>query len=207
MKQAIFITLEGCEGSGKSSQAKILAARLKHEGYEVILTREPGGTQLGEEVSNILKWSKPGAINPISELLLFNASRAELVNQVIKPALGDGKIVICDRYTDSSLVYQGLGRGLPKEMIRQANEIAVQGLVPDLTILLDIPVEKGRERKRHDAADRFEQESLEFHCRIRDAYLKLAEAEPERWRIVNGDASKEEISEVIWSHIKDNLNA
>ncbi|MGI2335548.1 MAG: dTMP kinase [Dehalogenimonas sp.] len=207
MKPGLFITLEGCEGSGKSTQAKMLTSRLKQDGYEVVLTREPGGTPLGEEISNILKWSKPGSINTVSELLLFNASRAQLVTDIISPALSSGKVVICDRYADSSLVYQGLGRGLQTETIRQANEIAVQGLSPDLTILLDIPVETGRERKRHDTADRFEQESVEFHRRVRDAYLKLAEEEPERWRIIKGTAPKEEISEAIWDNVKAMLNA
>jgi dTMP kinase len=207
MSRGLFITLEGCEGSGKSSQAKMLAARLKQEGYDAVLTREPGGTLLGEAVSKILKWSTPGSINPIAELLLFNASRAQLVADIINPALNTGQIVICDRYTDSSLVYQGLGRGLSPEIIQQMNDIAIQGLTPDLTILLDIPVETGRERKRHDTADRFEQESLDFHCRVRNAYLKFAGEEPQRWRIVKADAPKQTISEAIWLHVKGMLKA
>ncbi|ADJ26177.1 thymidylate kinase [Dehalogenimonas lykanthroporepellens BL-DC-9] len=202
MKQGKFITFEGCEGAGKSTQAGLLAGMLASNGMKTILTREPGGTPLGEEISRLLKWGKIGDIDALSELLLFNASRAELVFTVIEPALKAGKIVICDRFTDSSLVYQGGGRGLSTETVIRVNDIATRGLKPDMTILLDIPISTGQHRKSNSVADRFEQEADEFHKSVRQSYLALAEADPERWKVVNGTLSRSEVTEAVWKHVK-----
>ena len=146
-------------------------------------------------------WAKETDITPLTELLLFNASRAQLIKDVIQPNLEDGKVVICDRYTDSTVVYQGYGRGLDMEIVRQINDIATDRLLPDLTVLLDIPVEAGFARKGVSARDRFEQEDISFHRRIREGYLKLAEVEPERWLVIDATQSRKKISDLIWEKV------
>ena len=203
---SLFITFEGGEGFGKSSQAKTLNERLKAEAYDAVLTQEPGGTDLGQEIARLLKWSDGEAICPLAEVMLFNASRAELVTRVIKPALATGKVVVCDRYVDSTLVYQGYGRGLNLSTVRAINAIAIQGLMPDLTFLLDMPVEKGMERKHGMTADRFEKEELNFHRRVRDGYLVQAAAEPNRWLVVDASLPQSEISSIIWDRVEKALD-
>jgi dTMP kinase len=198
---ALFITFEGVEGSGKSVQAKALCEKLSELSIPTLLTHEPGVTSLGKEIAHWLKWADNMNISPMTELLLFNASRAQLVTEVIRPAMQNGKVVICDRYADSTTAYQSCGRGLDLEMVRAINHAAVQGIVPSLTILLDIPPEEGLARKRDEKQDRFEREDIAFHHRVRGGYLKLAEEEPQRWLVVDAAQSKEKIAEIIWQRV------
>ena len=198
---SLFITFEGGEGSGKSVQAKALFRRLSELAVPVLLTHEPGGTPFGEKLGHWLKWAKDAEISPLTELMLFNASRAQLVVEVIRPNLKSGKVVICDRYADSTTVYQGYGRGLDLAMVKATNKAATQGLKPDLTILLDIPVEEGLARKMARKQDRFEQETLVFHNRVREGYLKLAAAEARRWLVVDASQSRQQIAGIIWQRV------
>ncbi len=179
-----FISFEGCEGCGKSTQAKLLAANLQQRGYSTTLTHEPGGTSLGEELRCCLKRAREGAISPEAELLLFAAARAQLTLDVILPALEKNRIVICDRYSDSTVAYQGYGRGLDLDTIAAVNLTATRGLSPDVVVLLDMDPSGALARKRLPR-DRFEHEGLEFHQRVRDGYLKLAQAEPARWLVLD----------------------
>ena len=199
---ALFITFEGGEGSGKSVQAKALYRKLSRLAVPVVLTHEPGVTSLGKKVARWLKWGQDMEISPIAELLLFNVSRAQLVTEVIRPNLESGKVVISDRYADSTTAYQSYGRGLDLAMVKAVNNAAVQGLSPDLTVLLDIPVEVGLARKRGKKPDRFEQEDIAFHQRVREGYLKLAAAELQRWLVVDASQPKEKIAEIIWQKVK-----
>jgi len=203
---ALFITFEGGEGSGKTTQAMLLHKRLLKLSIPALLLQEPGGTPIGIKLARLLKWSEGTGISPLTELLLFNASRAELVEQVIQPNLKEGKVVICDRYADSSTAYQGYGRGLNLEIVRNINNTATRELKPGLTVLLDITVEEGLKRKRGKRRDRFEQEEMAFHRRIRDGYLKLVDEEPERWLVVDASQSKEKIKEIIWQRVRQLLS-
>ena len=198
---SLFITFEGGEGSGKTVQTRALYRRLSRLAIPVLLTHEPGGTASGERIARLVKWSHNAGISPLAELLLFNASRAQLVEEIIKPALKSGKVVICDRYADSTIAYQGYGRGLDLEMVRAANNTATRGLEPGLTILLDIPFKAGIARKANRKRDRFEQEDIAFHRRVRAGYLKLAAEEPERWLVIDATQSIEKIKEVIWERV------
>ena len=198
---SLFITFEGGEGSGKSTQAMILFERLKAARKESILTHEPGGTGLGEKITHLLKWGDDEHICPLAEVMLFNASRAELVTRILKPALSEGKIVVCDRFTDSTLVYQGYGRGLNPGTVKAVSSIATQGLMPGITFLLDLPVEDGLLRKQGTKADRFEKESIDFHRRVRDGYLALAATEPSRWVVVDASKPKHQIAALIWDKV------
>ena len=202
---ALFITLEGGEGCGKSVQARALYRRLSKLAIPVLLTHEPGGTSLGKKLGRWLKWAKGTDISPLTELLLFNASRAQLIDKVIHPDLKTGKVVICDRYADSTTAYQGYGRGLDLEMVKAVNSAATQGLKPDLTILLDMPIEKGLARKKTKRQDRFEQEELAFHYRVREGYLKMAAADPEQWLVVDASQSKTKIEQIIWQRVSQLL--
>jgi dTMP kinase len=197
----LFITFEGVEGCGKSTQSRLLYARLQKLAIPSLLVHEPGITALGKKITRLLKWSKEINISPLSELLLFNASRAQLLEEVVHPALNAGKVVICDRFVDSTIAYQGYGRGLDLETVTEANNIAVQGLTPDLTILLDVPADKGLIRKEDTAPDRFHTEKLTFHQRVKEGYLKLARFEPKRWVVIDGTQSKEIIGGIIWEKI------
>jgi dTMP kinase len=199
---ALFITFEGGEGSGKGVQAKELYRRLFQLAIPALLTHEPGGTPFGKKLGRWLKWAQGTDISPLTELMLFNASRAQLVADVIQPNLKSGKVVISDRYADSTTAYQGYGRGLDLDMVKATNKAATQGLKPDLTILLDIPAEEGLGRKRAKSRDRFEQETLAFHRRVRKGYLELARAEPERWLVVDASQSRREIAQIIWQRVR-----
>ena len=203
---ALFITFEGGEGSGKSVQAKALYKRLSQLAIPVVLTHEPGVTSLGKKIARWLKWEQDMDISPIAELLLFNVSRAQLVTEVIRPNLEGGKVVISDRYADSTTAYQSYGRGLDLAMVRAVNNAAIQGLNPELTILLDMSVETGLARKRGKKQDRFEQEDIAFHRRVREGYLKLATEEPERWLVVDASQSKSKIGEIIWQKVNQLLS-
>ena len=202
---ALFITFEGGEGCGKSVQSRRLYRRLTKAGIPVILTHEPGVTALGKRITRLLKWSKDIKISPMAELLLFNTSRAQLVEEVIRPSLEKGVNVICDRFADSTTAYQGYGRLLDMETVAAANRAGTQGLVPDLTILLDMPVEEGLARKSDKNRDRFETESVNFHRNVREGYLEMAESEPERWLVVVATQSKETIAGIIWQRVSPML--
>jgi len=198
MPRSLFITLEGGEGAGKSTNLAFIRQWLQRAGHEVVVTREPGGTELGERVRDILLHSRELHITPETEMLLMFAARAEHLAKVIRPALTAGKTVLCDRFTDATYAYQGGGRGLAMERIA-ATENQVQGeLRPDLTLLLDVPVEAGRERagNRSDP-DRFERENNEFFTRVRETYLTRARAEPQRMRIVNASLPLEQVQQQI----------
>ncbi len=199
---SLFITIEGGIGCGKSVQAKALYKRLTLLAIPALLTHEPGGTPLGNRISRLVKWGQDIAISPLTELLLFNASRAQLVAEVIRPALKEGKVVICDRFADSTTAYQSYGRGLDLAMVTTINDAATQGLQPDLTILLDIPAEAGLARKKDHKPDRFEQENLAFHRRVRDGYLKLAAGNPKRWLVVDATLYKAEVTGIIWDKVE-----
>jgi len=203
---ALFITFEGGEGSGKSVQARALYKRLSQSAIPVLLTHEPGGTPFGNKIGHWLKWGEVKDISPLTELLLFNASRAQLVSEVIRPNLKTGMVIICDRYTDSTTAYQGYGRGLDLEIVEAINNAATQELKPALTVLLDIPVAEGLARKRTKKQDRFEQEALAFHQRVRGGYLKLAANNPQRWLVVDASQSKAKIREIIWRRVSQLLS-
>jgi dTMP kinase len=198
---SLFITFEGGEGSGKSVQAKALLRRLSDLAVPVLLTHEPGGTPFGEKLGHWLKWAREAYISPLTELMLFNACRAQLIAEVIQPGLKSGKVLICDRYADSTTVYQGYGRGLELAMVKATNKVATQGLKPDLTVLLDIPVEAGLARKMARKQDRFEQESAIFHQKVRAGYLELAAAEPRRWLVVDATQTRQRIADIIWQRV------
>jgi len=201
---SLFVTFEGIEGCGKSYQSRILYKRLLKSGTPVILTVEPGGTPLGDAVRNLLKKSR-FPISPAAELFLFNASRSQHVKDVIKPALEAKKVIICDRYTDSTVVYQGYGRGLDITQVKQINSIGAQGIMPDITFLLDLPVQSGLERKKNRHNDRFDAEEIAFHERIRRGFLDLAARNNKRWLVIDGLQSRKRISEIIWNKIESVL--
>ena len=202
---SLFITFEGGEGSGKSTQSKILYKRLASLAIPAVLTYEPGGTPLGKKLGRWLKWTDDKNIAPLVELLLFNAARAQSVADVIRPGLADGKVVISDRYADSTTVYQGYGRGLDLETVRTTNNAATRGLKPDCSILLDTPTEIGLTRKKGSQRDRFEQEELAFHHRIREGYLTLTANEPERWLMIDATQDKEKVAGIIWHRVSQLL--
>lgn len=194
---SFFITLEGVEGSGKSTQIQTLRRHLEAHGYRVLATREPGGCPIADAVRAILLDPANRALVPRAELLLYAAARAQHVEQVVRPALAAGMIVLCDRFADATTAYQGGGRGLDAGLVRELNAIATAGLLPDLTLLFDMPVELGlaraRHRNQHDALldeGRFELEELDFHQRVRTAYLELAKRE-QRFRIVDATGAVE----------------
>jgi dTMP kinase len=184
-----FITFEGSEGCGKSTQSRLLYEYLKRKGRRVIYLREPGGTKISEKIRNILLDYKNYAMSGASEALLYMAARAQVVSEVIKPALLKSKIVICDRFLDSTIAYQGFGLGININLIKSIGEFATCGIKPDLTIFLDLPVKKGL-RYRQVLKDRIEKRSLAYHARVRKGYLSLAASEPKRIKIVKVDDDK-----------------
>ncbi len=204
---ALFITFEGGEGSGKSTQARALYNKLLQLAISVLLIHEPGGTPLGKRLRNLLKRKQDIDMSPLSELLMFNAARAQLVDDVIRPELASGKVIICDRYADSTIAYQSYGRGLGLEMVETINNVASRGLKPDLIVLLDIPVEEGLVRKKTKERDRFEEEDITFHQRVREGYLKLAADEPEHWLVIDATLSKTEIENIIWEGVSRLLSS
>ena len=189
-----FISFEGLDGCGKTTQARLLADRLRADGVEVVLTREPGGTTLGEEIRGLLLHG--GHVAPWAEAALYAASRAQHVDEVIRPALERGAVVVCDRYVDSSVAYQGIARGLGLEQVLELNLAVVGGLMPDLTFLLEIGVEDAAARMG-DERDRIEREDDVFRARVVEAYRSLAALDPERYVVVDGTRAMEEIAEEI----------
>ncbi len=207
-RRGFFLTLEGPEGSGKSTQAQRLSARLISSGVPCVMTREPGGTALGEAVRQVLLHAPEMSPVPAADALLFNAARAQLVAEVIGPALDRGEVVICDRFADSTLAYQGFGAGQPLEVLRSLARFAVGDLRPDLTVLIDLPVEDGLARKQADEVTRFEERAdVEFHRRVRDGFLALAAGEPDRFVVVDGRQSVETIAESIFEALRRRLDA
>lgn len=207
-----FITFEGIEGSGKSTQISLLYDHLLRQGRQVTLTREPGGTPIGDQVRTILLHPNHGALDATAELLLYAASRAQHLREVILPALDSGRVVLCDRFADATLAYQGYGRGLSIPTILELGRIVTAGLRPDLTVLLDIDARAGLDRARgrnerdglHGEA-RFENEDIAFHARVREGYHFLANQEPGRIRLVNADRSPEEVQADIRKIVDDVL--
>ena len=196
----LFITFEGPEGCGKSTQLRLLKSYLQEEGWDVLDTREPGSTPIGERVRAILLDPIYAEMVPATEFLLFSAARAQHVAQVIRPHLARGGVVLCDRYADSSLAYQGYGHQLDLEMVRQITHFATGGLIPDLTFYLDVPVEIGLRRKsggNGDAWNRIEQKEIAYHERVRSGYLTMAAADPDRWVVVDATQNMERVQELI----------
>lgn len=204
-----FITFEGIEGSGKTTQIRLLFEHLRDSGADVVMTREPGGTIIGEKVRGILLDPSSKGLTPRAELFLYAAARAQHIEDVVLPALNDGSIVLCDRFTDATFAYQGHGREIPVNVVRVVSSLVTMDLVPDLTLLLDLPAEKGlaraRERNRANAASatsRFEDEDLEFHRRVRQGYLELASADRDRIKIVPADAPADRVARMIRDIVK-----
>jgi dTMP kinase len=198
-----FIVLEGPDGAGKSEQAVRLARRLRERGYPVTFTREPGGTPLGEQVRAILLDPAETRRGPVADVLLFNAARSQHVSDIIRPALERGDIVVCDRYATSTMAYQGYGSGIDHEALATIADFATGGLVPDLVVVLDVPVEVGLARRdagRAEELTRFEdgaRHDLDFHRRVRAGYLEMAAADPRRWVVVDGDRTPDAVAEAV----------
>ena len=195
----MFITLEGPEGSGKTAHINALADHLREHGYEVIVTREPGGTPIGDEIRNTLLRLGNEEMHPTTEILLFQASRAQHVEELIRPALAEGKIVLCDRFADSTMAYQGYGHQTDLETLAQIIRFATGGLQPDLTVLLDVDIEIGLSRRSSDSGkwDRLDAMAEAFHRRVRAGYLEMAAAQPERWAIVDASQPLDDVCDAV----------
>jgi len=213
-KRGLFLTLEGPDGSGKTTQSRTLAERLRAEGYQVLETVEPGGTPIGQQIRRILLDPANQDLCATAELLLMFAARAQNVEQWILPALNEGKIVVCDRFTDSSIAYQGAGRGLGWDTVLDLDRIACHGLVPDLTLCIDIETKAGlaraHSRNRTDGGkreSRLDEQSLDFHEKARAAYHELARREPQRFRLIDGHGTPEETAAKVWDVVSVFLSA
>ena len=199
-----FITFEGVEGAGKSTQANLLYKYLINNGKEAVLTKEPGGTKTGQKIRQILLEKTEEIFPPVAELMLYEADRNFHIHNLIKPSLQQGKYIICDRFTDSTLAYQGYARGLDINLIKQLNEIATEEIKPDITFLIDIPVEEGLKRIRQTRqTDRIEDEDIQFHKRLREGFLKIAENEKDRIVVLDGMESPENIFAKIVEILKN----
>ncbi|MEO7144150.1 MAG: dTMP kinase [Bryobacteraceae bacterium] len=211
--RGLFLTFEGTEGSGKSTQLRLLAARLREEGFDVLETAEPGGTAIGKQIRRILLDSANQELSATAELLLMFACRAQNVDEWILPALAEGRIVLSDRFTDSTLAFQGAARGLGSEMVLEVDRIACRGLVPDLTLCVDIDLEIGlararaRNRKQPGVETRIDEHPAEFHRKVREAYLQLAQDEPRRVHLIEGDNSPEAVAAAIWREVEPLVTA
>jgi dTMP kinase len=209
-RRGLFIALEGGEGAGKTTQARMLAERLRAAAREVLLTREPGGTEVGERLREVIlrptnspaTSSRPHLIAE-AELFLFLAARAQLIAEVVWPALGANRIVVCDRFTASTIAYQGYGRGLDLDSVRTACNLATNGLVPDLSILLDLPVDAGLSRKAEaEETDAIGNESRDFHERVRRGFHHIAAGDPDRWLVVDAGQPIEAVARLIWGRVR-----
>lgn len=204
MPDGYFISLEGGEGAGKSTQNRRVVKWLTEQGHDVVETREPGGTAIAEQIRKLLLDTRNAGLNPVSELLLMFAARSQLVEEVIRPALAEGKVVVCDRFTDASYAYQGGGRQLGAEMVASIEKLVLGDLRPDLTLLFDVPVETGMQRVAgRGAADRFEAEPVRFFERVRNAYLARAVADPRRFHVIDAALGEDQ----VWEQVRNILQA
>jgi len=203
MKKGIFITFEGIDGCGKSIQADLLRDFIKDKGKEIILVREPGGTEISEQIRSILLNPENIEMDSSTETILLSASRAQLTRQVIIPSLKGGILVICDRYADSTLAYQGYGRGFSIEWLEKINEFATDGQIPDATILIDVPIKTALHRLKKKLKDRLERESTDFLRRVREGYLTLAEKQTKRYIVIDGLKSIQTIHNEIKQKLED----
>ncbi len=205
----MFITLEGPDGSGKSTQLPLLVDFLRQQGLKVLATREPGGTSIGEQVRGVLHRLENKGMHPRTEILLFLAARAQHVEELIRPRLEAGELVLCDRYADSTLAYQGYGHGVNLESLRQLLDFSTGGLWPDLTLLLDIPSEAGLRRRQssHGEWNRMDDYALEFHRRVRQGYLDLVRRDPQRWVVVDASRAVDEVQADLRRIILERLRA
>ncbi len=199
----LFVVFEGLDGSGKSTQLKILLNKLISDNYQVLPLREPGSTKIGEKILNLLESKQE--LTPIMEFLLFSISRSAIVHEKIRPSLENNKIVLCDRYFYSSIAYQGAGRGLDKEYIEFTNNLITDKTIPDIVFYLDLTWEEKINRKGIDKSDRFEKENKIFHDKVRQEYLSLARNDSERWVVIDANLELDEISKLIYSKIKKYL--
>ena len=203
-----LITFEGGEGGGKSTQILRLREKLEADGRDVVLLREPGGTVISEQIRDVVLSAKNTGIAYTTEVLLFQAARAQIYREIVLPSLQAGKIVVMDRSRDSSVVYQGVVRGFGRELIDQLNDISTKNTLPNLTLLLDLPVEVGLQRRAEsDKQDRLDMEGQEFHHKVRQAYLDLAKSDPKRWEVIDASKSLEEVEAKIWQIIEPRLPA
>jgi dTMP kinase len=203
----MFISFEGADGAGKTTQAALLVSRLAAAGHRALAVREPGGTPAGEALRQVLKAAS--GLSPLAELLMFEAARVELVEKVVRPALSGGAVVVADRFSDSSIAYQGYGRGLTIHEVERLNHLATSGLKPDVTVLLDIPAElavaRTSGRDRGSTRTGFETEAIEFHRRVIEGYRALALKEPGRWEVIDGSAGESTVAEAVWRKIAGRL--
>lgn len=197
MVRGVFITIEGCEGTGKSTQARMLAETLTKAGFSVKTLREPGATKAGEAIREILLDPQQSGLDRRAELLLYEASRAQLVHDVIAPTLASGSVVVCDRFTDSTTAYQGYGRGIPLLEVAALNEFSTAGITPDITILLDLDCVDALSRATGEGSDRLEAEDEQFHRRVHEGFSAIARAEPERVAVVDASGTREEVAERV----------
>ncbi|MBQ0005029.1 MAG: dTMP kinase [Clostridiales bacterium] len=202
MSRGLFITFEGSDGAGKSTQIQLAKEYLESIGIEPIMTREPGGTSISEKLRDILLDKENSEMSPIAEMMIYASARAQLVAEVIRPAIERGETVVCDRYIDSSIAYQGYGRGLG-DIVEEVNRVAIDGVMPDITFFLDLDPAVGRSRIRSDEMDRLEQEKLDFHYRVYNGYKKVAEADPKRVAVIDASRTIEEISLEIRTILKE----
>ncbi|MBI2009987.1 MAG: dTMP kinase [Candidatus Chisholmbacteria bacterium] len=202
IQKGSLVSFEGGEGAGKTTQVKLLAERLREHGKEVVVCREPGGTEIAEQIRQVVLSTHNRGMDERAELMLFMAARAQLFAEIVKPALSEGKIVLADRSRDSSVVYQGV-RGLEAEFIETLNDLVMENVKPEVTFLLDVPVEVGL--KRYLDINRFEREDGGFHEKVRQAYLRLAEKEPERWVVIDGTKSIEVVAEEVWGEVRKRM--
>ena len=211
--RGLFITFEGTEGSGKSTQARLLAGRLRREGYDVIESQEPGGTPIGMQIRRVLLDGANQELSPVTELLLMFAARAQNVDQWIRPGLEAGRIIVSDRFTDSTLAFQGAGRGLGRDLVMQVDAIACRGVTPDLTICVTIDLAVGLERAQARNAEtqaietRLDDEAHEFHRRARDEYARLSREESNRFKLVDGGHPQEVVAADVWALVEPLLLA
>lgn len=207
------MTFEGPEGSGKTTQIPLLAEYLKENGYDVLCTREPGGTDISEQIREVILSSKNDSISHATEALLFSAARAQIVEQVIRPALAAGRIVLCDRYADSTIAYQGYGLGLDVQALAVITRFATGGLVPDLTFYIDVPAEIGLARKKGQAGsgasemNRLDQKEIAYHTRVREGYLEMARQAPERWVVIDGTRSASSVQKALRERLEQELQS
>jgi dTMP kinase len=206
---SLFITFEGPDGSGKTTQIKLLTEALTAQGHNVLTLREPGGTPIGDQIREVVHALRNKEMSPRAECLLYGAARAQLVDQVLKPQLDQGGIVLCDRYADSTLAYQAYGRGLDRSAVREIISFATLDLKPDLTFYIDIEVEEGiaRRKKSGDDYNRMDDQTLEFHRRVREGYLEMIAAEPVRWVQIDGAQSVEQIQALIRAEVAKRMKA